>query len=643
MIKQNHNKYIFIRSFLIALLAGIVVFGFLYAYNNKYTYKDPKAINGILYVSEESINENKLYFLTSGWAYYENRLLTPSDFKDGVPDTYMSYRTIGEYTSLSGGNSPYKKGTYVLNIHLPETERIYSLCLPEIFSAYKLYINNNLELEMGDIDAGVTKIQNRTITFNASGTQRIIIAVSDYGGVYGGMVYPPVFGAAYAVGLYTSLRLVINCAVLTFVLICLVLSLYLGFAGGDKTSYLSALLGVGALGSMAYPLLHSFFAVSGGLSYAFEIMCIYITYWAAMLLQNRFCGVNQTLRRITFAVGAAVCVISFVFGISAVHTNLTLCRLFSNFVEVYKWVLAIYLLAVNIYGIERGGLHMSVLIFGNAFFAVSLAFDRICSFYEPVFGGWFSEISCIVMLFSLGYVHIKTISETFKTNLILAEERNQAEKRIALQKESYAEILKTIEDTKRIQHDLRHHLIFLKKLIEDKEYDKMKVYLSACNEDYNSASPVSYSKNFTIDALLHYYGSLAQKSSVKFTASVFAPKELPVPDTDLCIIIGNLLENALEACLRHFSQNKAVIVFIEADKNKLLLQIENTYNGIIKKSGNNYISSKTGKPGIGVGSVKKTVEKYNGTVKIAADKKTFSVSLVFFYGPKTLATLKSYK
>ena len=168
------NKYLKILSIIIV---SSLLFITLFHFDNKYSQKSLQASNGLLILSKENFKEDTAYFLSRGWSFYPDVLLSPKDFQDGDPDLYMKDVTIGESTVFD----PYGKGTYVLRIKLPK-EDTYALDIPEIFSAYTIYINDEKMLSIGNPDPNnyEAKTANRLITFKQSGTITIIINVSNY-------------------------------------------------------------------------------------------------------------------------------------------------------------------------------------------------------------------------------------------------------------------------------------------------------------------------------------------------------------------------------------------------------------------------------------------------------------------------------
>lgn len=118
----------------------------LYQFNNKYSQNTIQAANGILALSEEELQKSPVRFLVSGWAFYPDALLTPEEIQD--ESHYMRYLSIGEQTNFSSpaNPSPYGCGTYQMTFFLPERKETYALEIPEVFSAYNLYLDHDLIL-----------------------------------------------------------------------------------------------------------------------------------------------------------------------------------------------------------------------------------------------------------------------------------------------------------------------------------------------------------------------------------------------------------------------------------------------------------------------------------------------------------------
>ena len=87
-MENKTNIRSFAAVFFIAALLSVLIFQLLYHHNNKYKYEDRQPINGILSIDGTDMEKTPLRFLIRDWEFYENQLLTPSDFADGVAGAY---------------------------------------------------------------------------------------------------------------------------------------------------------------------------------------------------------------------------------------------------------------------------------------------------------------------------------------------------------------------------------------------------------------------------------------------------------------------------------------------------------------------------------------------------------------------------
>ncbi|MDO5388255.1 MAG: ATP-binding protein [Clostridia bacterium] len=627
-IRTVKNKTLYICIFMLSVISALIVFQLLYTYNNKYTQKGNQPINGLIYI--DNTDTDKINYLINDWAYYENALLTPKDFENGAPNKYMQYVSIGERTSLTS-QKPFGSGTYSMVLSLPQRNNIYGLYLPQIYSAYELYINDELIESTGSIHNYEPLVKDKTLYFNASGITRIIIAVSDHTGIYSGIVYPPAFGSANAVSRLRDAQLFISCTIFALSLVLFIISAFIVCADKDKSTLIFSLLCLFALGAVCYPLMHTFLGMKCTFLQGIELLSSYMIYTLILLLQNRLCAVNKKITVTVFSVCIIMCISAFLYGFLAPLHTLNARRYFSYIITLYKCLTALYLFSTAVYGTSRGLFNTAPPIFGSGFFAVSVAADRLFPLYEPIYCGWFPEIGCTVMITMLGFVHFININKTYRMNIVLEAEKEQMNKKIEIQKESYNQIAEQMDSTKRLRHDMKQHIYVMESLLTKGEYDSLKSYLSSYKASFEGIKTELFCHNLTINALLHYYSMCARKITAEFNASVSANKDIPVSDTDLSIIFGNLIENAIEACAAQKNGKRKINIYGLADDNKLMLCITNTFDNPPVKKGDKFLSAKRDDLGIGIESVKKTAEKYGGVVKIEYDNMTFKVSVAVFY------------
>ena len=126
-----------------------------------------------------------------------------------------------------------------------------------------------------------------------------------------------------------------------------------------------------------------------------------------------------------------------------------------------------------------------------------------------------------------------------------------------------------------------------------------------------------------------YYLQLAKQNNIDFNVDVSVPSEITVTNNDLCVLLGNILENALDACVIQNSCDRKIIMRGRINNNCLLFTIDNTFENDVKKDADDvYFSTKHSGNGIGIESAKAIVERYNGVMRTEQKDGFFYVSVM---------------
>jgi sensor histidine kinase regulating citrate/malate metabolism len=162
------------------------------------------------------------------------------------------------------------------------------------------------------------------------------------------------------------------------------------------------------------------------------------------------------------------------------------------------------------------------------------------------------------------------------------------------------------------------------------EYDKVNSYLDELNEDLTNVDPIMKTGNIIIDAILNSKISLAKSKKINVNAKVSVPENFNISEIDLCVIIGNLLDNAIEACEEITNDGEKFIrIFIGMKNTQLYLYIANTApGGKLTKVNGRFGTRKSGYHGYGLARVDKTVEKYRGYVKRSSEDGAFTTEIL---------------
>lgn len=134
--------------------------------------------------------------------------------------------------------------------------------------------------------------------------------------------------------------------------------------------------------------------------------------------------------------------------------------------------------------------------------------------------------------------------------------------------------------TRMLRHDLNDRLIALDALIEQRQYDDARQEIDEMlYENKLPRNEISRSGNLALDALINYKHSVAQTLNADLSCLVEVPADLSVDGTDLCVILGNLLDNALEAVTRLPKEERQIKLEIRLEKGLLRILTENPYKG----------------------------------------------------------------
>lgn len=171
-----------------------------------------------------------------------------------------------------------------------------------------------------------------------------------------------------------------------------------------------------------------------------------------------------------------------------------------------------------------------------------------------------------------------------------------------------------------LRHDMKNHILSLYGLWKGKEQDKLGDYLEKMLESGNLEASHEITGNQAIDALLYHKKMQAEAKGITWECSIQLPKKCSIEEFNLCVLLGNMLDNALQACEEVQEGSRR---FINAEtqsiKNCLLLTVKNGTN-------KNNVSEI--KEGTGLSNIKEAVKKYDGTFNIQIKDQVFEISVL---------------
>lgn len=183
---------------------------------------------------------------------------------------------------------------------------------------------------------------------------------------------------------------------------------------------------------------------------------------------------------------------------------------------------------------------------------------------------------------------------------------------LSMQQRRYESLRTAIEEARQARHDMRHQLNQISALAESGDMEKLKAYLTKASARIPDLD-MSFCENRAADSVIGYYCALAKRERVPFRVQADLPEALPVDEIDLCLVLSNLLENALEASLRTDPSRRQIelTAYVHAGQ-LLLIEVKNTFDGAVKEKDGVFRSSKRKGNGVGIQSVRRIAEKTGG-------------------------------
>lgn len=225
---------------------------------------------------------------------------------------------------------------------------------------------------------------------------------------------------------------------------------------------------------------------------------------------------------------------------------------------------------------------------------------------------------------------------------ISEEARVQQENTLrVMEAKRYEELRRYMEETRVLRHDFRHHILVMNQLAGSGKIDELLSYLA----DFGAGAEgnyTSYCANAAVDALASYYTGLAENDGINIDWKLNLPHELPLRESDYCVVLGNLIENALRA-VKNLPREKCRISVISSLLSDSIIGIsaDNPYAGKIVIGENGLPVSVSEGHGIGLASVMNTVRRYGGTMNMTAERGIFSADIVLYCGGEAMYLSKA--
>lgn len=240
------------------------------------------------------------------------------------------------------------------------------------------------------------------------------------------------------------------------------------------------------------------------------------------------------------------------------------------------------------------------------------------------------DILLIVVFITIGYILVFVGIISASKIISLQYNYKILENQVELQRQNYKTLNESLDHLYAVKHDVRHHFSAIRSMLDGKKYSKALEYIEQFNQNEIAKGIPTLCQNFTADSIIKYYMSIALNKDIEFIPNLYIPEDISINPLDLCVVLGNSLENAIEACEKlEYNNKKFIKITSQIVNSHLVIKIINSFNGELIKNDKTIQSTKK-EPfhGIGIANIKETVEKYKGNFDIKCIKDEFEVDII---------------
>ena len=237
---------------------------------------------------------------------------------------------------------------------------------------------------------------------------------------------------------------------------------------------------------------------------------------------------------------------------------------------------------------------------------------------------------CFLMMFLALLIYIYQLGQSNEQNMSFLEKEKQHE----LEEQQYRILLETTDSLRKMKHDAKIHLDVIQTLSEQNKLSELQDYIRAYHTTLDNTHHLLSTGNTAIDCVLSNKLSYAKQCEIKMEYSVIAPSPFPLDAITLSSLLGNILDNAIEACLRNNSSETScepwIRFYIKPFQNMILIHSENNFDGILKRNARHeFLSRKKEKEhGLGIKRITDIVNEVNGIIQITTAQNIFTIHIM---------------
>ena len=635
MKKNKHREILLISGLILTVVMIFLPVVITHYYHN--ITGAPEATNAKMDLANVNLADKSIY-MDGQWELYWNRFIVSDpeqsykpDLMIAVPSEWSHYRMNGK-SLPAGGFASYKLS--LTNLSYKDEVTMY---IPDLAGAYRIFIDGQLTAESGMISKDSKKIFTvpkavlYPVSLSQASTHEVVIevATTKFSGIY----MTPILGDYQRIvsknNFRNSIRFMMF-GITLFSFICLISIYLLSVRHKLKSFWMPVIFIFIMIRIMVTTEFYSFWQPILFFNLPYEstnelmyLVSFVLKFLLIFLIQEQ-CGiVIHKKEKIGFLVFYSALYLSYLLAPQNIYNEYL-----SVAVPMLTFSLDIYLF-VKVYKVRDKLPKLRIVAYlGSTLVSTGLAID---SFYMN--GKIYMNMSLtmmslfLVFLLIMGLVYTMRIGDLYDDFTKSAARQELAKKQISMQREYYDTLSEQRNEIGKLKDKFNHFVVIMDQLTDEVDMDKQKEVLKEYRENIQLDQPVTFCEHRVANSIIEYYYLKAKENGILYESECAINNQNPLSDSDLCIFLGNALQNAVDACKR-LDPSKSRYISIKAKtwKGLWLIKITNSYDGQLVIHEGRYISSKDGDAhGFGIRNIKQVVEAYGSSVQIEHNEKVFTL------------------
>lgn len=625
-MKKDCRKWILISVLILALILIYVPVVKTQLYHE--ITGAPEAINSTMDLSDYVLHKKQI-ILDGEWEFFWKQFIISDQEKNPrvdriikVPDSWSNYRINGEGLS-AGGYASYR--IYLKKFSYNKDVTIF---LSDFAGAYKVYIDGKLTASSGILSKSSDKIfttpksQLYSVKLSKKDTYEVVIevATTKFSGLYMAPSLYDYNNITREMNFRSSMRMIL--LGIAFSAFIILITMYIFSVRRKIYSLWMPLLVLFVLLRMMLttelynlwqPIL--FFNLSYELTNELMYLVSFVMKYLLIFPAQEQCGIPFCKKeKAGFLFFYCLLYLVFLIVPQGIYNDYL-----SVIIPALTFTLDIYIAIKTLRWWDRLNKYGIAVFLGGTLLVVGLAVN---SYYLN--GKIYENKSLAMMIFFtifliiMVWVYSMRMVDLLDDFTVSTSRLEIAQKQIAMQKEYYGSLSRQMNEIREIKHDINHFTGVMLQLAEDGNLIKLRTFLREyCEQSRMDQLPV-FCEHTICNSIIGYYYLRAKEYGIAFESHCNMGLQSDIRDSDLCIVLGNALQNAVHAC-RQINLNRQRFVSIEmkAMKGQRLIKVTNSYQGELKIKDGKYLSLKNSDSfGFGIQNMVKVIEAYGGYVKI---------------------------